>query len=196
MTKEKSKALKFFSELPIIGNLFVAANGYVLHGDKSFINEAAPWRAWLCIVVDLIWAMSLGAISAAAFCFYDVNSLNIAGLVQKFTPGFIGVSVGIYALVFVVPTLVTDESFKELEASMKSISFNMSYPILALVFILLLSVFTGQLPEGKYTNFVNLSLLFYSFMLVMEVVTYVAYFGRSIVSRRIKEMKEETENED
>ncbi|KTG23612.1 hypothetical protein AWR38_06180 [Idiomarina sp. WRN-38] len=194
MTNEKSKALKFFSELPIFGNLFVAANGYVLRGDNSFVKKVAPWRAWVCIFVDLLWAASLGAISSAAFCFYNVSNVNAASLIQAFTPSFIGVSVGIYALVFVVPTLVTDDSFKELESSMKSISFNMSYPILALVFILLLSVFTGHLSEGKYSNFINLSLLFYSFMLVMEVVTYVAYFGRSIVSRRIREMNGKQES--
>ncbi|MAF75990.1 MAG: hypothetical protein CMF17_09080 [Idiomarinaceae bacterium] len=187
------KVFSLIKKVPIIGDLLLAANGYVLLGDKSFSKSPAPIQKWKFIFKDVFFALICGAFAATGFCYFGVSDVNASGLIQDFTPGFLGISVGIYALVFVVPTLVSKESFLKLKSTMKSISFNMSYPISALIFILLISVFTEHFPANKYTNFINFSLLIYSFVLVMEVVTYVTYVGRAIVTRRIKELEENSD---
>ncbi|MDY6883185.1 MULTISPECIES: hypothetical protein [Alteromonas] len=163
---------KGLCKLPFLGRLIQSLNAYVADGEPYALVRFARVKNYLKLLKEL----------CAAFVITLVVYFFFPGLLDKLGPGafirdsyadLLGFAIGVYALFFVIPErLITliEKNKKAIGFGPEIIAAEMFYPLVVLTSSWAACFFLAPFEEIKFVLGVELFLVTYGFLLVLELL--------------------------
>lgn len=174
--------------LPFLGAVVKIANAYAFRGDARYVVQLASRTAW--------WERILKKASYVAVFTLVLTLVGTAGEKPLITqqliadqllgvfPSLLGFGIGVFALVFVLPS----EFVRELQGRREKIGFDasilapdMAYPLLVMAVILFIGSCLLYLPPSFLGSYIGGFALFYGIAMALELVSMIFTTGYRII---------------
>ncbi|CAM1024578.1 hypothetical protein LOS07_16780 [Proteus mirabilis] len=179
--------------IPIVGSIFRIANAYAFKGEPQCNKIIAPWKYWWA----RIFKKFLIVLIFTTIMFFLENSLasespwNPADTVLSIFPSILGFGIGVYALMFIMPSDFMHylkrryESGKS-EISHRIIPVDMGYPLSIFIVVLCVASICKLFNQNGITYFASLLSLFYGLSMSIELMSFL--FNSSVRIQAIRSM--------
>lgn len=170
---------KLLIRTPLLGSFIKIANAYAFHGDARYVKEFAPFQAWYNRIFTKI-LIALAIAFLAAYCVVASSlkpeEVRVTSLIVGIFPSLLGFGIGVFALIFVLPssfllTILKAQNDSKLKPYV--LASDMGYPLIVMAAVLFVGVFLHFLPTDQPVFFASTFLLFYGLTMVVELVSMV-----------------------
>ncbi|EPF1751732.1 hypothetical protein ACSQUR_003217 [Vibrio alginolyticus] len=190
---ESEKVFSFINKLPFAGEIFSIANAYAYRGSYKSHSQFAPLELWWRrvfknIVYVVFFAWFLVAISDKPINEWGWEPSDT--ILGSF-PSILGFGIGIYALMFIMPTdflLFLKNAKKRGTKNLgpEIVPVDMGYPLMVFIFVIIIAAVNKVFPSNETLKFVSLWALFYGLAMCIELMTFLFVSSRMIQKLRTK----------
>ena len=160
--------------VPIFGVLFRYLNLYVGKGDPKFLIELSPFELWLSrLIKPTSWVAMICFVLIFPQYILSKSIPDFSGLVLSAFPSLLGFGIGVFALLFVLPSSFLrglDEKKKKSGFGSTILIADMAYPLTFLTFALAASPVISAFGQGWVAQFFHLFIFLYGLELVLELI--------------------------
>lgn len=205
MTLRKvNKMYKWLSGLPFFGIIVTILNSYVSAGDFDSDKRCAPLSEWFRVLSPgILLSMVLALFTFAPACsfgwpiickFQGFRSAPGA-LITSLLPNILGFGIGVYALIFALSSKFVKLFHAKAEMAKKSgsrisvllLNAEMAFPLLVLVFSLVVGVIQQAYPEGEWLIGVGWFFLWYSLIETAGLIGVIFRLGEQALFDKVEE---------
>lgn len=192
MAKQKPSLMhKLFSTIPVFGSAFAIANAYAHEGSPLCTVRVASLKQWWGRVFrkawyTLVFVSALILIAPEKFC---QSTWVPADTILGAFPSILGFGIGVYALMFIMPSdfLSFLKSRKEAAAKVgrekigpEIVPVDMGYPLMAYVLVMFIAAVNKLFPDSFYFKMVSLWALFYGLAMTVELISFLFVSSKMI----------------
>ncbi|EHN69911.1 hypothetical protein [Aliivibrio fischeri] len=194
LRQEPSKTYKFFKSIPVFGGFFAISNAYASKGDSYGNVRVAPLNEWWKRIFRkayyvLVFTSILAIISqyiGRPFCSWEWEP---ADTILGAYPSILGFGIGVYALMFIMPSDFLEFLLKKKESGKSAVGpeivpVDMGFPLLSYVLVMFIAVLNKVFPELYYFRFFSLWGLFYGLAMTIELIYFLYLSSRMIQTIR------------
>ncbi|WP_337167759.1 hypothetical protein [Xenorhabdus bovienii] len=189
MTNEKCYSI--LRSIPILGAVFRVANAYTYKGESECSIRIAPLRLWWKrIIFKLLIVITLLSIS---LCFSSLsltsNDWEPADTILSVFPSILGFGIGVYALMFIMPSdflvfLKKRHQEGKSKISPAIVPVDMGYPLVVFILVLFVASINKLFQFLIFFKFLSLFSLFYGLVMVIELMSFL--FNSSVIIQIIR----------
>ncbi|MDE1480650.1 hypothetical protein KKJ01_21295 [Xenorhabdus bovienii] len=185
------KCYKVLRKTPIIGDIFRIANAYAYKGKIECHARIAPLRLWwkriIFKMLIILFFVSL------VLCFSGLslrfNSWHPADTILSVFPSILGFGIGVYALMFIMPSdflifLKERHRLDKSKISHEIVPVDMGYPLVVFIISLCIASINKLLQGSLIFNFLSLFILFYGLAMAIELMSFL--FNSSVMIQKIR----------
>lgn len=196
MTKPMQyRIYKRIRSAPIVGSIFRIANAYAFKGEPQCNKVIAPWKCWW----DRILKKFIVVLAFTIVMFFlEGSSLteapwNPADTVLSIFPSILGFGIGVYALMFIMPSDFMHHLKRRHESGKSQISHriipvDMGYPLSVFIVVLCIASICKLFNQNGVTYFASLLSLFYGLSMSIELMSFL--FNSSVMIQSIRSVDE------
>lgn len=182
---------KRLKSITVIGAIVRVANAYAFSGDPEYVDRFAPWEKWKSRVINKafkVFVFSAALVFVGYLTDQNPSDLDIDNLILGIFPDLLGFGIGVFALVFVLPS----DFVREINGLGKRRNFaaimapDFAYPLMVMATILALSGVLSFVEDTWETTTVSTFLLFYGLAVSIELVSSIFSIAIYIISKRSK----------
>lgn len=166
--------IKKIRRVPIFGILFRCLNLYVGKGDPKYLIVLSPFELWLSrLIKPTFWVAVICYVLILSKYLLSKSVPDFSGLVLTAFPSLLGFGIGVFALLFVLPSSFLkglDEKKKESGFGSTILIADMAYPLTFLTFALAASPVISAFGQGWVEQFFHLFIFLYGLELVLELI--------------------------
>lgn len=178
--KRKKRVRRFF-QLPLIGPVFRVLNAYAFRGDPRFVCEIAPVSAWRRRVAPNF----LYSLTAAILVFFlKETEHSFSGIAISSLPSVLGFGIGVFALIFVIPSSFIQQLEKDREKNKfgpEMLPSDIGYPLAVVATTLFLASVGSFFHPSGFIDFTIGTAYFYSLFLIIELISTIFLVSYRVV---------------
>ncbi|HEI8461865.1 hypothetical protein [Morganella morganii] len=190
------KPMKYFSygkirSIPIVGSIFRIANAYAFKGEPQCNKIIAPWVCWWDRILKKLLVVFIFTV---VMSFFEVSSKSVmpwnpADTILGIFPSILGFGIGVYALMFIMPSDFMSYLRRRNEAGKSKISHriipvDMGYPLSVFIVVLCVASICKLFNLNGITYFISLLSLFYGLSMLIELMSFL--FNSSVMIQSIR----------
>ncbi|MEZ9525257.1 hypothetical protein [Enterovibrio norvegicus] len=189
MAKQKPTLMyKLLSSIPVFGAVFAIANAYAQKGNQLSAVKIASIGQWWNRVFRKA-AYTLAFINALVFIAepdkFRQSSWVPADTILGAFPSILGFGIGVYALMFIMPSdflsfLKERKEKKGAKIGPEIVPVDMGYPLMAYVLVMFIAALNKFFPESYYFKLASTWALFYGLAMTVELVSFLFISSRMI----------------
>lgn len=192
MTKPmKYRIYSRIRSIPIVGSIFRIANAYAFKGEPQCNKVIAPWKCWWSRILKKFFIVLIFTI---VMFFLEGSSSseapwNPADTVLSIFPSILGFGIGVYALMFIMPSDFMHYLKRRHESGKSQISehiipVDMGYPLSVFIVVLCVASICKIFNQNGVTYFASLLSLFYGLSISIELMSFL--FNSSVMIQFIR----------
>lgn len=194
--QEPSKAYLIFKSIPVFGSIFAIANAYAYKGIALSNVQIAPLKLWWARIIRK--ATFIGALVWLLLEFAPNKTLPTdwqpADTILGAYPSILGFGIGVYALMFIMPSdflsflkKSSQKSGQKNNIGPEIVPVDMGFPLITYVFIMLIASISKIYPDIIILKLISLWALFYGLAMTVELVSFLFLTSRIIQHIRSKD---------
>lgn len=199
------KVFSVINRLPFLGDLFSIANAYAYRGAYKSHSNFAPLAMWWSRVFKnvfyiLLFSLCLVVLSDRPIVDWEWQPSET--ILSTF-PSILGFGIGVYALMFIMPTDfllflkgIKDRSSNEDDKNKGSkivgpeiVPVDMAYPLMVFILVLIVAVIAKIFPDSIAIKFITLWSLLYGLAMSIELMSFLFLSSRTIQKMRTSSPK-------
>ncbi|WP_285466951.1 hypothetical protein [Vibrio sp. D420a] len=199
MVKQKPTLMyRLLSDIPVFGSVFAICNAYAHKGDQLGTVEIASFGQWWKRILrkawyTLVFVSGLVLIAPEKIC---KSPWVPADTILGAFPSILGFGIGVYALMFIMPsdflTFLKERKERGAKIGPEIVPVDMGYPLMTYVLVMFIAAVNKFYPESYYFKFASLWALFYGLAITVELVSFLFVSSRMIQKIRSSEKPKTT----
>ncbi|WP_394144926.1 hypothetical protein [Vibrio atypicus] len=199
MTKQKPTLMyKLFSDIPVFGSVFAIANAYAYKGDGLGTVRIAPIGLWWKRVLrkacyTLVFVSTLVLIAPEKI---GTSAWVPADSILGAFPSILGFGIGVYALMFIMPsdflTFLKKRKDSGAKIGPEIVPVDMGYPLMMYVLVMFIAAVNKFYPDSYYFKLASIWALFYGLVMTVELVSFLFVASRMIQKIRSSDKQRTT----
>lgn len=206
-----SKLFVAITNIPVIGDSLRILNTYTYDGDTESDLNFAPFTFWMAKHwFSILFVAVLTVISTTPVCLKEVfakygftitltaaaPSAGVGSLILSILPNLLGFGIGVYALIFSLSgnfiKSLQEQIQKQNAANEKSkghallLNVDMAYPLLVIAITIGIGVIQQIYPESRWLITAGWIALWYSFLMIFEILFALYSLGEREVLNKLK----------
>ncbi|AFJ47182.1 hypothetical protein EBL_c20910 [Shimwellia blattae DSM 4481 = NBRC 105725] len=180
------KLYRVLRKIPVLGSVFRIVNAYVYSGRLVYNTQVAPLNLWWSKVLKKMFYMLVFTIFVLQGDLFHMASLKWepADTILSIFPSVLGFGIGVYGLMFVMPTsfmafLIKNQA--KLKFGPEIIHVDMGYPLVVYASVMLVAIF-DKILSTPLMKFMCVWALFYGVAIVFELISFL--FNASVLIMR------------
>lgn len=160
-------------EMRVVRDVVIPLNAYASSGDVSGAYRLAPLKAWLSrFWIRIVLAMLLAVLGIA---FSTPNKDGVVDvpveMILTIFPNLLGFLIGVYALIFTLPSLIEQLGGKKRAASL--VNADMAMPLTMMALAIFFGVLSKAIGYPSLLVWICWFFLFYVLFLLFEVIMII-----------------------
>lgn len=194
------KVFSVINRLPFLGDLFSIANAYAYRGSYKSHSNFAPLAMWWSRVFKNVFYILLFSLCLVVLSDKPIVEWGWqpSETILSTFPSILGFGIGVYALMFIMPTDfllflkgIKDRRSKEDDKNKGSKTFgpeivpvDMAYPLMVFILVLIVAVIAKIFPDSMTIKFITLWSLLYGLAMSIELMSFLFFSSRTIQKMR------------
>lgn len=180
---------------PIVGSIFRITNAYAFKGEPQCNEVIAPLKCWWDrifkkFIVVLVFTIAMFLLEDSSL---SEAPWNPADTVLSVFPSILGFGIGVYALMFIMPSdfmyyLKKRHESGKSQISHRIIPVDMGYPLSVFIVVLCVASICKLFNQNGVTYFASLLSLFYGLSMSIELMSFL--FNSSVMIQSIRSVDE------
>lgn len=190
--QEPSKAYLILKSIPVFGSIFAIANAYAYKGIALSNVQIAPLKFWWTRIIRkatfiglLVWLfLEIAPNKALPIDWHPADTILGA------YPSILGFGIGVYALMFIMPSdflSFLKKSSQKSNIGPEIVPVDMGFPLITYVLIMFIASISKIYPDIKTLNLISLWALFYGLAMTVELVSFLFLTSRMIQNIRSRD---------
>ena len=188
MAKQKPTFMyKLLSDIPVFGTVFVISNAYAHKGEPLGNVQIASMGQWWKRVLrkawyTLVFISALVLIAPEKVCESDWTP---ADTILGAFPSILGFGIGVYALMFIMPSdflsfLRERKEKRGAKIGPEIVPVDMGFPLISYVLVMLIAAINKLYPDSYHFKLASIWALFYGLAMTVELVSFLFISSRMI----------------
>lgn len=206
MSNSQCSLYRCIRKVPFLGPIIDIANSYAYRGDANCYSTFAPTKLWLkAFLPEFLISATLTAICLGEPVFFDATAqytpsgFKPEDLVLTILPNVLGFGIGVFALLFcfnsdLLYRLHTTIKNGRQPGSILMLVSALSFPLIVIILTIALAIVSETLPSVPELKYSTGFLMWYSFLLVLEMIHTVFLLAEQDFLTKIKSSEDITKN--